>query len=130
MTSGLGAEPHLVSGGRLGCEPGGRFCGAEEGLRLVWAGGACSPSGTCEGSRAGVGRPGLSIERWLQGSGTRRGRRIECSSIVLPGIRVGDGLLGGGLYLVFRNLPYLRTGKWYLGSGNGESAWRLELPGL
>lgn len=100
VTSGLGAELHLESSGGLGCEPGGRFCGAEEGLHLVWAGGACSPSGTCEGSPAGVGRPGLRIQRWLQGSGTRRGRRIECSFMELPGIRVGGGLLGGVLCLV------------------------------
>lgn len=40
----MGAESHLGSGERLGCEPGGRLCGAEKGLRLVWAGGACSQS--------------------------------------------------------------------------------------
>lgn len=55
VASGLEAESHLGSDGRLDCEPGGRFCGAEEGLRLLWAGGACSPSGTREGSCAGVG---------------------------------------------------------------------------
>lgn len=32
----MGAEPHLDSGGRLGCESGGCFCGAKRGC--AWCG--------------------------------------------------------------------------------------------